>query len=139
MQQNSSRARSLEYHTPEARLREPYVPVTRMQLQIGLAIASLLLTVVSICVVYRDANTEPYYVFRRSDVLIQVGVATALIILWLVLLPLVLLLAGTRKVSAAWFALLIWMPICIFYLSFSPVGYLSDLQKNVIAPEMQMP
>jgi hypothetical protein len=31
-----------------------------------------------------------------------------------------------------WLALLLWAAVCVFYLSYSPSGYLSDLENHIL-------
>jgi hypothetical protein len=70
--------------------------------------------------------------YDRKDVVMQVGVGTALIVLWCCCGVAVVVLAGTRKLPLPWLALLLWAAVCVFYLSYSPSGYLSDLENHIL-------
>lgn len=125
---------ALEYQNPRdaARVRRQYVPISGLQLQAACVILAVVLSAASLVVVIQGANDEPYMAYRRSDVVVQVGVATALIVLWCCFASAAALLVATRKLPAAWAALLLWAAVCVFYLSFSPVGYLQDLEQLVV-------
>ena len=80
----------------------------------------------------QGANDEPYLGYRRYDAIVQVGVGSALIVLWCCYCIAVALLVAARKLSVAWLVLLLWGAICVFYLSYSPLGYLEDIEKFVL-------
>jgi len=46
----------------------------------------------------------------------------------------VALLVGTRKLSRVWLLLLLWAAICLFYVSYCPIGYLRDIEEFVLPP-----
>ncbi|MCA9147646.1 MAG: hypothetical protein KDA92_00035 [Planctomycetales bacterium] len=91
-----------------------------------------MLTVASFFVVFQGASDEPYGVYRRYDALVQVGLGTALIALWCSWSVAVVVFIVAQKLPKAWLSALLWVAICLFYLSFSPVGYLKDLEQFVI-------
>ena len=64
--------------------------------------------------------------------LLDGGMGTALMVLWACYSLAVGLLVATRKISPAWLALLLWAAVCLFYLHYSPFGYLSDIEKFVV-------
>ena len=64
----------------------------------------------------------------------QVGVGTALMVLWGCCSIAVLVLVRARKLSVGWLALLLWAAICLFYLSSSLLAYLQDMEGLVIPP-----
>jgi hypothetical protein len=41
-------------------------------------------------------------------------------------------LVAARKLSLIWLLLIGWAAICVFYLSFSPLGYFSDLERFIL-------
>ena len=96
-----------------------------------LGASALVLSVASYFVVVQGASDEPYTVFRKSDAVVQVGVAMMLMLLWVQLA--VGLVAGfvRRRVSMWWLPLLLWVLICEFYLFHSPSGYVYDITRYV--------
>jgi hypothetical protein len=92
------------------------------------------LSYLSSLVVLEGAADEPYGRYRRSDAFMQVGVGTALMALWLVGGLAITVLVAMRRLSAWWLLSLLWVGICLFYLSESPIGYLEDLEKLVLEP-----
>jgi hypothetical protein len=96
-----------------------------------LAASAFLLTIVSFSVVMQGASDEPYVVFRRSDAIVQVGVAMVLMLLWLQLAIATIVGVVRRRVSAWWLPLLLWVVICEFYLFQSPSGYVQDITRYV--------
>src|SRR3954469_10814644 len=125
---------ALDYRIPknDRRVEPPAWPISRLQLNIALAVTTAALSAVSLVVVFQGANDEPYIGYRRYDAIVQVGVGTALMVLWGLCSLAVLVLVGKRKLSRGWLALLLWAAICLFYLSYSPLGYLEDIEKHVI-------
>ena len=59
---------------------------------------------------------------------------TALIVFWCCFALVVGVLAATRKLALAWLAMLLRAAVCVFYLSYSPTGYLSDLESTIMVP-----
>jgi peptidoglycan/LPS O-acetylase OafA/YrhL len=131
----------LDYRIPrEDQGAEPALwPISRRQLNVAVAIVAAALSAVSLFVVVQGANDEPYMAYRRYDAVMQVGVGTALMVLWGCSSVTVLVLVRKRKLSAAWLALLLWAAICLFYLSSSPLGYLEDMERLVIPPSGGQP
>ena len=127
---------ALDYRIPkdDQRIEAPYVPISRPQLNVAFALIAAALSVGSLFVVFQGANDEPYMAYRRYDAVVQVGVGTALMVLWFCCCVAVVVLVGARKLPVWWLALLLWAAICLFYLSFSPLGYLEDIEKFVIPP-----
>ncbi len=125
---------TLDYRIPkdDQRVERPYVPISRTQLNVAFALFALLLSAASFVVVLQGATDEPYMGYRRSDAIVQVGVGTALMVLWCCCSVAVVVLVGTRKLPIAWLALLLWAAICLFYLSTCPLGYLGDIEKFVL-------
>ena len=123
----------------DQRARRPYVPITLVQLNVACGVIALVLSIASIHVVFQGAADEPYMGYRRSDAVVQVGIGTALMLLWGCFAIAVLLLTTTRKVSRWWLVVLPWAAICLFYLSYAPLGYLQDIEKFVIPPSAQGP
>lgn len=91
----------------------------------------ILLSIVSIWITFQGANDEPYTTLRPTDALLQVGIGVALIVLWIQYAIFILYSVFKKKVSGWWLSSLIWTSIVIFYLHFSPVGYLSDISQFV--------
>src|SRR2546423_5895179 len=116
---------ALDYRIPkdDQRVAPPYVPVSRTQLNVAFALIAAALSVASLVVVFQGANDEPYMGYRQYDAVVQVGVGTALMVLWCCWSLSVVVLVGARKLPVWWLALLLWAAICLFYLSFSPLGY----------------
>jgi hypothetical protein len=106
--------------------------ICRWQLNVSFALVAAVLSVASLFVVLQGANDEPYMGYRRYDAIMQVGVGTTLIVLWGLCAIAVVVLVGKRKLSPAWIAFLVWAVICLFYLSYSPLGYFEDIEKHVI-------
>jgi hypothetical protein len=127
---------ALDYRIPkdDQRVEPPYVPISRTQLNAAFAVIVAALSIASLFVVMQGANDEPYGAYRRYDAIVQVGVGTALIVFWCCCSVAVVVLVGARKLPAWWLALLLWAAICLFYLSYSPLGYLQDIEKFVIPP-----
>jgi hypothetical protein len=95
------------------------------------ASSALLLSVASFFVVMQGASDEPYTVFRKSDALVQVGVAMVLMLLWVQFAVGVVAGVARRRVSTWWLPLLLWVLICEFYLFHSPSGYVQDITRYV--------
>jgi hypothetical protein len=125
---------SLDYRTPndDQRIGTPYVPISRTQLNLTFAIITAVLSAASLLVVLQGATDEPYMGYRRYDAIVQVGIGTGLIVLWCCGVVAVVVLVAARKLPAWWLVLVLWAAICLFYLSYSPLGYLADLEKQVI-------
>ena len=125
---------TLDYRSPHEnqRAERPYVPISRFQLNVACALVASVLSAAAFLVVLRGAHDEPYMAYHRSDAGVQVGVGTALIVLWCSCAVAVAALVATRKLPLPWLALLPWAVVCVFYLSYSPSGYLSDLENHIL-------
>jgi hypothetical protein len=88
-----------------------------------------ILTVASFGVVLRAAADEPYFTFHASDCLVQVGVASVLILLWVEFAAFVVWSVVQRRLAAWWLTILVWVVIVLFYLSYSPRGYVEDMAR----------
>ena len=109
------------------------VSVNRSRLLLALCAFAAILTLPSLWVVGEGATDEPYGRFSLYDAFVQVVVGTGLITAWGGWSVVILALVTRRKVSFWWLTLLLWAALCAFYLSFSPLGYLDNLQ-NIILP-----
>jgi hypothetical protein len=82
-----------------------------------------------------NAWVEPYVAFRHYDAVVQVGVGTTLMLLWLALAILIIVWAvRQRKLYSllAWLPVLLWISLCEFYLFHSVTGYLADISHFVL-------
>lgn len=115
------------------------IRLTPAQMRLALGIHLLVIAVVvalslvSLIVVVQGAEDEPYGQYRRADAILQVGVGSALMALWAAGAVLVIGLVVTRCVPAAWLVLVLWAAFCLFMLSYSPIGYLQDLEQHVLS------
>jgi len=82
-----------------------------MKSKIGMWTYVLVLTIASAFVVVDGAAAEPYILFRYSDAFVQIGIAVALIVLWLQFSVWLSYAAITRRVPKPWLALIIWAGI----------------------------
>lgn len=103
----------------------------RLRLHLIFAVSAIVLSVASFVVVMQGASDEPYVVFRRSDALVQVGVAMVLMLLWVQLAGGMIYGIIRRRISLLWLPLLLWVLICEFYLYHSPSGYVQDITRYV--------
>ena len=99
---------------------------------IPIVIYALVLSITSAYIAFDGAAAEPYLVFRFNDAFVQVGLAIALMVLWLQFAACLLYGVITRRVARPWLALSIWIATAMFYLWQSPVGYVGDITKFVI-------
>ena len=99
-----------------------------------LAASALALSVASFFVVGQGAQDEPYLIFRKSDAVVQIGVAMLLMLLWVQLTVGIVAGLARRRVSMWWLPLLLWVCICEFYLFHSPSGYIQDITRYVAQP-----
>ena len=83
--------------------------------------------VLSSWVVFRGASDEPYTTFRASDAVVQIGVASALMALWAVLVAFVTIQVCGKKLRPAWISILLLSALMLCVLYDSPAGYISDL------------
>src|SRR4051794_28223358 len=103
-----------------------------MKHKMGMWIYVLALTIASGIVVLDGAAAEPYIRFRYPDAFVQIGVAVALIVLWLQFSVWLSYAAITRRVPKLCLALIIWAGLAVFNLWRSPVAYVGDITKFVI-------
>jgi hypothetical protein len=103
----------------------------RSHVHLILAASAVVLSVASFFVVSHGASDEPYTVFHGSDAIVQVGVAIALMLLWLEFAVAMIVGIVRRRVSAWWLPLLLWVITCEFFLYQSPSGYVQDITRYV--------
>lgn len=85
------------------------------------------LLVPSFWVVLKGAGDEPYVRFRASDAVVQIGVASALMTLWVLVIVFVTAQVWKKKLHTVWLSALVLSAIALFFLFHAPVDYLSDL------------
>jgi hypothetical protein len=89
---------------------------------------ALPLSAVSWLIVTMGAGGEPYYGgILKFDAITQVGVGTALIVLWALWSAMIIAFILRRRIHRAASATVIWAAICIFYLGHGVNGYLVDI------------
>lgn len=81
----------------------------------------------SVWVFFRGAGDEPYVVFRASDAVVQIGVASALMALWIVLLSFIGAQVVKKKLHRAWISAMLVGALALCCLYQSPMSYISDL------------
>lgn len=81
----------------------------------------------SFLVFFRGASGEPYTTFRVSDAVVQIGVASALIALWVVFIGFLTVQVAKKKLHPVWLSASILGALAILGLYQSPAGYISDL------------
>jgi hypothetical protein len=91
-------------------------------------------TIASALVIFLGSNEEPYFVFRPSQALIQVGVGSALMLLWVEWIGVVVWQVTHRALSPVWLSSVVWALVVMFYLSYSPIGYVQDLSGFSMCP-----
>lgn len=89
----------------------------------------VVLSACSLFIVFKGASDEPYVAFKQSDALIQVGGGLTLIVLWAQLAIGVVFAIFRKIISVKWLFMLLWVAIVIFYLYFSPFGYVQDIAE----------
>ena len=99
-----------------------------------LTITAVVLSLASFLVVLIGAADEPYGLFSKFDAFLMVGVGAALIALWIVWAISVCIVVACRRLAWQWLFALLWVAICVFYLSFCPFGYLSNVQELMLPP-----
>ena len=104
----------------------------RSRQSIAFGCVALILSVISWIVVMQGAVDEPYFEYRHADAFTQIAVGSALLTVWACFAVAVLVLIGLRQLSMRWFAGVVWAAICMFYLSCCPLGYLNDLEQNIL-------
>jgi len=106
----------------------------RLHLHFILTASAFVLSIASFFVVMQNASDEPYVVFRRSDAIVQVGVAMLQMLLWFQLIVGIVWGIAFRRISAWWMFMLPWALICEFYLVYCLNGYLQDISRFVAQP-----
>jgi len=105
--------------------------MSRETLQSVFAGSVLVLTVASFWVL-SGAVDEPFVHFRASEALVQVGVGSVLMLLWLQLSVGICWAAWVRRVSRWWLLLLIWCAAGFMAVQPSPFGYVQDITRFVV-------
>ena len=103
-----------------------------MKRNVLIGVYVFVLSIASAYVVVDGAAAEPYILFRLSDAFIQIGLAIALMVLWLQFAAYLFYGVITRRVAKPWLALTILIGLAMFYLWQSPVAYAEDIRKLVI-------
>ena len=85
------------------------------------------LSVASFVVIMQGASDEPYYRFRPTDCLTQVGVGVTLLALWMQLALGIAAGIIWFRLSRWFLAILLWGVLVCFYLYSCPSGYLGDM------------
>ena len=93
------------------------------------ALTTIGLLVPSIWVVLKGAGDEPYTTFRTSDAIVQIGVASALMTLWVVLIGFITAQVVKKNLHRAWLTSFALCALALCCLYDSPAGYISDLLK----------
>ena len=94
---------------------------------IYIAICLIILSVLSLWIVYRGASIEPFLFFRNRDAVIQIGVATSLIVLWIQLCLFIIINILSKRLNCLWSGFVIWTIIVVFYIIDCISGYLEDI------------
>jgi hypothetical protein len=81
----------------------------------------------SIWVVLKGAGDEPYTRFRASDAIVQIGVASALMALWIVWMGVVTAQVVKHRLHPGWLATFALCALALCGLYDSPAAYISDL------------
>ncbi len=100
---------------------------------------SLALLASSLVVILKGAGDEPYLAFERSDALVQVGVAAALIASWIHLGALIVTGVVRHDVSKRWLGALFVAALSVFCLVDGALGYVSDIERFVIQNRKEEP
>jgi hypothetical protein len=82
---------------------------------------------VSIWVVLKGARDEPYMAFHASDAVVQIGVASALMALWVVWIGFITTLVIQTKLHRGWLSIWVIFAAALLGLYDCPAGYISDL------------
>jgi len=100
----------------------------RNALNVVLCATAIVLSLISFIVCWQGASQEPYFSFDQYQAFVQVGVATALIALWIAWAVGLIVAAQAGKIRPLWYFALVWVVLWIFYLAACPSGYLDDMQ-----------
>jgi hypothetical protein len=106
--------------------------MTRNLLNGFLLAVFFILSIASFVLGYMAANDEPYLGYRRSDVISQVAMASALITCWIFYLLAIATFIITRQISFWWLILMLWGVLCVFARSDCTIAYLDDLEQWVL-------
>ncbi len=98
----------------------------------SLIIALILLTSSSIFIVLEGADREPYYYFRVYDLVTQFIAGNVLILAWFIYSGYTVLFMQSGKISQWWLSSLYWALIMVYYLIFSPLGWLHDMMPRSV-------
>jgi len=99
---------------------------------------AMILFAASWLVVATGANQEPYIGFRLNEALLQVGVATVIMVLWVHLAFWLAVNLANKQLSWSHGLLYIVIFSALYYLEFCPINYLQDIAGgNVIAPSIR--
>jgi hypothetical protein len=105
---------------------------------LGMTGACGLLTLVSIWVIYSNADAEPYYgTIRAFDMLQQVGLGSVLIVLWAAWGAGLLVLVGRGTLHPSVLGALLWGALVVLYLTLAVGGYVSDVTRFQTTPSLQ--
>ena len=91
------------------------------------ALVTACLFAASVWVVWEGAEEEPYTAFHARDAIVQIGVASALIALWLAWLGFIGAQVAKKKLPLWWLATFVLSAIALYGLYDCPAGYISDL------------
>jgi hypothetical protein len=85
------------------------------------------LSLASFPVILAGGAAEPYVEFKWTDALVQVFLGIFLLTLWLEYTAALLFMILSGVISRWWWLSVVWAAVVVFYLSFCPIGYISDL------------
>jgi len=105
------------------------------RIQLALATSVLVLSVASLYVVLQSGSDEPYWYFKESDAILQIGVAMILMLLWVQLAAGIGIGVVRRRISRWWILTFPWVIISEIGLSYSSRGYLGDIAHYVTQPQ----
>ncbi len=98
----------------------------------GLLVSSFtVLTFVSLLVFSGDAD-QPWVHFRVSDALIQIGLASILVVLWILFAATLCFLILRGQISALWCWLVIWAALAILVLALCPFDYVDEITRSMV-------
>jgi hypothetical protein len=101
----------------------------RLHFLIILAASAFVLSLASFFIVMQGVSDEPYIVFRKSDAIVQIGVAMILMLLWLQLLVGTVWGVARHRISAWWLLLLPWMLFGELVLFYCSKSYMQDIAR----------
>jgi hypothetical protein len=110
--------------------------VKQSTLVAAVAVAAIVLTAAPVFVLGEGAVDEPYDVFRPYDAVVQVGVATAVLTLWLVVAA-VIVADVVHARFRGWLLpralALLWIIILVWHLLDGISSYLGQVSRHVTA------